>query len=67
MNKIENWNDGHRHYFDPSSKDDLKIARKFLHDMKWGKEGCPFYLVWPYNDMPYMLKTKITEYYLKGI
>lgn len=65
-NRIEMMNMYQRHQFDPSNKDDLKVARKFLHDNKWDN-GCPFHLEWPYADIPYMLKTKITEYYLKGL
>lgn len=65
-NRIEMMQLHQRHQFDPSNKDDLKSARKFLHELKW-ENGCPFYLEWPYADIPYMLKTKITEYYLKGV
>lgn len=66
-NRIEMMNLYSRHQFDPNNKDDLRAARKFLHENKWDKGGCPFHLEWPYADIPYMLKTKITEYYLKGI
>jgi hypothetical protein len=66
-NKIENFSNYQRHQFDPSSIEDLKRARGFLHNLSWGSEGCPFKLEWPYEDIPYMLKTKITEYYLKGL
>ena len=52
--------------FEPSSKDDMKIARQFFHDSKW-KDGCPFFLVWPYLDIPSMLKDRITNYALKGL
>jgi hypothetical protein len=66
-NKIVNLNLHQRHQFDPSSKDDLRKARIFFHTMSWGPAGCPFNLEWPYEDIPYMLKTKITEYFLKGL
>lgn len=66
-NRIEMMNMYQRHQFDPSNKDDMKKARKFLQDNSWGDEGCPFHLEWPYADIPYMLKTKITEYALKGL
>ena len=55
-----------RHHFDPSNKDDMRIVRKFLHNYKW-ENNCPFILEWPYEDVPYMLKTKITEYTLKAL
>ena len=66
MNRIETWNINQRHLFDPSSKDDLKLVRKFLHENKWEK-NCPFYLEWPYLDIPSMLKDKIVKYTLKGL
>ena len=66
MNKIEQMNLYQRHQFDPSSNDDLKIVRKFLHDNKW-ESNCPFYLEWPYLDIPTMLKDRITKYTLRGL
>ena len=66
MNRIETWNINQRHPFDPSNKGDLKLVRKFLLDNKWEK-NCPFYLEWPYLDIPSMLKDKIVKYTLKGL
>jgi len=66
MNKIKQFNMYQRHQFDPSSKDDLKIVRKFLHDNKW-ENNCPFHLEWPYLDIPSMIKDKIVKYTLKGL
>ena len=66
MNRIEQFNMYQRHQFDPSSKEDLKIVRKFLHDNKW-ESNCPFYLEWPYLDIPSMIKDKIVKYTLKGL
>lgn len=65
-NRIEMMNLYQRRQFDPSSKEDLKAAKKFLHNNRW-ENGCPFHLEWPYADVPYMLKTKITEHTLKGL
>ena len=66
MNRIETWNINQRRLFEPSSKDDLKIVRKFLDDNKW-ENNCPFHLEWPYLDIPSMVKDKIVKYTLKGI
>jgi len=66
VNKIQQMNLYQRHQFDPSSKDDMSVARKFFHGNKW-KDGCPFYLEWPYLDIPTMIKDKITTYTLKGL
>jgi hypothetical protein len=51
--------------FHPLNKNHLKLAQEFFRDSRWGKYGCPFVLEWPYEDIPYMLKTKITEHFLK--
>jgi len=66
-NKIGMMNLYQRHQFDPSNKDDLKLVRKYLHNYSWGNNGCPFFLEWPYLDVPSMIKDKITEYTLKGL
>ena len=66
MNRIETWNINQRRLFEPGSKDDMKVVRKFLQQNKW-ENNCPFYLEWPYLDIPSMLKDKITEYTLKGL
>ena len=43
------------------------MVRKYLHTLSWGGGGCPFYLEWPYLDIPSMVKDKITNYTLKGV
>ena len=65
MNRIETWNINQRRIFEPSNKEDLKIVRKFLQNNKWS--SCPFYLEWPYLDIPSMVKDKIVKYTLKGM
>ena len=50
-----------RHKFDPSSKQDLIELAYFKNNGKW-KEGCPFYLEWPYQDIVSMCQSKYTEY-----
>ena len=66
MNKIELFHTYQRRYFEPGSKNDMKEVRHYFHNHQWGKEGCPFYLEWPYLTIPDMLKDKITQYALKG-
>ena len=53
-----------RETFDPKKKNHMSLARDFFRDNKWGQFGCPFVLEWPYEDIPYMLKTKIVEHTL---
>ena len=53
--------------FDPSNKNHMKLVKEFFRENRWGEQGCPFYLDWPYIDMPYMLKDKITQHTLKGV
>ena len=66
MNRIETWNINQRRTFEPSNKGDMKLVKKFLQDNKW-ENNCPFYLEWPYLDIPSMLKDKITDYALRGL
>jgi hypothetical protein len=66
VNKVEQFKLYQRRSFEPSSKDDMKIVRKFFHNNKW-ENGCPFFLEWPYLDIPSMIKDKITSYTLKGL
>ena len=66
MNRIETWNINQRRTFEPGNKQDMKLVKKFLQDNKWEK-NCPFYLEWPYLDIPSMLKDKITDYALRGL
>ena len=65
MNKIQQLLLNKKRKFKPSNKKDMEIVKEFLRTDKWGPEGCPFVLEWPYLEMPYMLKTKITEFALK--
>ena len=67
INRFQSWTINQRRIFNPSNKEDLKLVRNFLNTNRWGSSGCPFYLEWPFEDIPYMLKTKITEDYLKGL
>ena len=67
MNKIEQFKMYGRRTFNPSNKSDLKLVKKYLHNHSWGNDGCPFFLEWPYLDVPSMVKDKITEYTLKGL
>jgi hypothetical protein len=66
VNKVENFKIYQRRMFEPGSKEDMQVARKFFHSNKW-QDGCPFFLEWPYLDIPSMLKDKITSYTLKGL
>jgi len=63
-NKLEHINPTKEH-FSPVNKIHMKMATDFFRNYKWGKHGCPFILEWPYEDIPYMLKTKITNHVLK--
>lgn len=65
MNKIQILQLNKKRIFKPTHKKDMEIVKEFLRTDQWGPEGCPFVLEWPYMDMPYMLKTKITEFALK--
>ena len=53
-----------RNYFDPKFSDDLEVAKQYLKTGSWGENGCPFYLEWPYLDIPSMVKDKLTKEFL---
>lgn len=53
-----------RRKFDPSQKEDLKALKHFMKTSSWGKNGCPFYLEWPYQDIVSMCQSKYTAYML---
>jgi hypothetical protein len=65
VNRLETWNINQRRLFDPSNKEDMKTVKKYLQGMKWN--NCPFYLEWPYLDIPSMLKDKIVAHTLQGL
>jgi hypothetical protein len=44
--------------FNPKSKTDLLTYKTFLKK-GWGKSGCPFILVFPYQTVPHMIQDKI--------
>ena len=55
-----------RRRFNPAASEDIKELSYFLKNSKW-KNGCPFYLEWPYNDIVSMCKTKFTEHSLAKV
>ena len=48
-----------KRFFDPKSKADMAVVKKFMKNMAWGPQCCPFYLEYPYITIPAMLKDKI--------
>lgn len=63
MNLIER----HKHnrkIFNPSDKKDIDEYKHFVMFNKW-KNGCPFFLDWPYLSIPDMIKDRITKHALK--
>jgi hypothetical protein len=64
MNKIELFHVYQRRIFEYSSQD-ISDAKSFFANKKWGPDGCPFHLEWPYLNIPDMLKDKLTRHYLK--
>lgn len=55
-----------KHYFDPNNEADLKAFKSFYSKQKWGGP-CPFYLEWPYTDIPSMLLDKIVKHNINNI
>jgi hypothetical protein len=49
--------------FDANNVDHLNIYDRYRVTNSWGN-GCPFYLEWPYTDVPTMIAQKIITRYL---
>lgn len=47
--------------FNVNNKEDLKTYKQFLVNRRWGRNGCPFELEWPWLSIPDMLNYKIAE------
>lgn len=52
-----------RRRFDPNKKEDLTELKYFLKHSKW-KNGCPFFVEDPWEDIPAMCKEKYTRHML---
>jgi hypothetical protein len=62
--KIELFSAYQRHFFDPTAKADMKLAKDFFIKHAWGSNGCPFFLEVPWLNVPDMLKDRIMKYHL---
>jgi hypothetical protein len=51
--------------FNANNKKDVDSFKQFMSKSAWGSDGCPFILEEPYLTIPDMIKTKLTEKYLK--
>ena len=49
-----------KRYFNPKNLDDLKLFKKFYSKHRWDGP-CPFFLEWPYADIPSMMLDKIVS------
>lgn len=52
-----------RRQFDPANREDQAELGYFIKNKKW-RNGCPFFLEFPYSDVPVMCMTLYTEYSL---
>mgnify|MGYP003353037994 CR=1 FL=1 len=48
-----------KRFFDVKSKHDIAVFKKFVREHRWGNDGCPFYLEFPYLTIPDMIQDKI--------
>ena len=53
-----------RRRFNPENKVDIASVKSFFETYKWGAMGCPFVLEVPWENIPDMLKDKITRKHL---
>lgn len=52
-----------RRAFDPANREDQLELKYFIENKKW-RDGCPFFLEFPYLDIPAMCNVRYTEYSL---
>jgi hypothetical protein len=52
-----------RRRFDPSNPKDLKELSFFKKNGKW-KDGCPFFIEWPFKDVVTMCQERYTTHML---
>ena len=55
-----------RRVFDPSAKEDVLELKYFLQNNKW-RSICPFYIEYPWEDIPAMCKDKYSQHMLSQI
>ena len=53
-----------RRRFDDANSIDFKIVKNFFETYRWGPTGCPYILEVPWENIPDMLKDKITKKHL---
>jgi hypothetical protein len=46
-------------FFDANNKKHITVYKTFLRDHRWGINGCPFILEFPYLTIPDMIKDKM--------
>lgn len=51
--------------FDFHNKDHVESFKLYLEEKKWGADGCPFELEYPWTSIPDMVKDKLVRHYLK--
>lgn len=52
-----------RRTFNPENKQDQQELAYFIKNKKW-RSGCPFFLEFPYSDIPSMCLARYAEYKL---
>lgn len=52
-------------FFDVSNRQHVEMYKNFLASYKWGNDGCPFILEFPYLTIPDMIKDKLMYKFLK--
>jgi hypothetical protein len=50
-----------KRFFDDKSDTDIDLAKKFFEEHRWGMEGCPFVLEYPYMSVPDMIRDKLVH------
>lgn len=52
--------------FDPGRSEDLAEYKYFLQKQAW-RDSCPFFLEWPFSNIPEMIEHKIVRHHLTDL
>ena len=60
LNKMQQEFLSRKSSFEPNNKEHMEEFRFFLKNSRW-RSGCPFFLEWPHENVPDMIKDKIVR------
>lgn len=50
--------------FNVNCNEDISVFKDFMEKNKWGSDGCPFNIKYPFLSVPDMIKTELLKKFL---